>query len=327
MTVGLARPAELEAATRIADHLVRGFALGGRVRAMAAVTTATVDRLRQVHDASPTMAAVLGRAATGCLLVAATLEKVTGREPMVTLEVEGDGPAGRVVATASPRGWVRALAQEPTAEVPRRDDGAFDVAAAVGRSGHLTVTRDPGIGQPYRGVVTLRSGGISEDLAQYLVDSEQTPSAVVVGISVGPAGVLQAGGLVVQLLPGVADEEADALKARIRELGSIPDQLDLGRGPDEWLAALFGADFARLDRTPVEFRCGCSTERVETALKLLGEAEIESLAEEATAEPALLTCAFCRTAYPVPRERLEELLAEVRAERASGRSPTGERVH
>lgn len=327
MTDGVARPAELEPVMRIEDHLVRGFALGDRVRVMAAVTTATVDRLRRVHDASPTMAAVLGRAATGCLLVAATLEKVTGREPMVTLEVEGDGPAGRVVATASPRGWVRALAQEPTAHVPRRDDGAFDVAAAVGRSGYLTVTRDPGIGQPYRGVVALRSGGISEDLARYLVDSEQTPSAVVAGISVGPTGVLQAGGLVVQLLPGVGDEEADALTSRIRELGSLPDQLDLGRGPDAWLAALFGDDFARLDRTPVEFRCGCSNERVETALKLLGEAEIESLAEEFGDAPAVLTCAFCRSAYPVPRERLEELLAEVRTERASGRSPTGERVH
>jgi len=327
MTDGSVQPAELEPVTPIEDHLVRGFALGGRVRAMAAVTTATVDRLRQLHDTSPTMAAVLGRAATGCLLVAATLEKVTGREPMVTLEVEGDGPAGRIVATASPRGWVRALARNPSAQVPRRADGAFDVAAAVGRGGHLTVTRDPGIGQPYRGVVNLRSGGISEDLAQYLIDSEQTPSAVVLGISVGPAGILQAGGLVLQLLPGVGDEEAAELTARIRELGSLPDQLALGRGPHEWLAELFGDDFARLDRTPVEFRCGCSTERVETALKLLGEAEIGAIAAEAAGGPALLTCAFCRTAYPVALARLEELLAEVRAERASGRGPTGERVH
>lgn len=312
---------------RIDDHMVRGFALDGRVRVIAAVTTRAVDRLRVIHDASPTTAAAVGRVATGCLLLAATLEKVTGREPMVTLEVEGGGPAGRLVATASPRGWLRALVAEPHAEAPRRDDGRFDVAAVVGAEGHLSVTRDPGIGQPYRGVIQLRNGGIAEDLAHYLTESEQTPAAVVLGIAADASGVLQAGGLLVQLLPGVSDLEAFVLTERVRELGSLPDQLLGGSGPDQWLRYLFDHDFEELDRGSVEFRCGCSAERAATAVMLLGEDEIEELRSTPGDQPVELTCGFCHRVYPLDRERLAELLAEVRAARAAGRDPTGELLH
>lgn len=300
------------------DTIVRALGLGGRARAVAAETTATVERLRAIHDPSPTVTAALGRIATGALLLAASLEKPTGHEPVITLEVEGDGPAGRFIATASPAGWVRATVDHPEAQAEPRPDGKLDVAAVVGDSGTLIVTRDPGIGEPYRGVVNLVSGEIAKDLARYLDESEQTPAAVLLGVFVVPTPSVQhAGGLMVQLLPGVSDAEARELARRVAGLETVTTQLRAGRGPKDWLWALFPEDLELLDTTPAFFRCGCSRERVERALKLLGEAEIRSLLDQSLVEPVELVCGFCRTAYTVPRDDLARLLLEV--EQESGR--------
>ncbi len=297
-------------------ELIRALALGGRARVVAADTRRIVEELWRIHAPSPPMTAALGRAATGALLLAAVLEKRTHREPTLTLEIDGDGPGGRILATASPAGWVRATAAHPEADAPSRPDGKLDVGAVVGRNGALAVTRDLGAGQPYRGVVDLVSGEIGEDLARYLLDSEQTPSAVGVGVRLnGDATVDKAGGYLIQLLPGVPEDEAQALASRVRELGMVTDRLREGLGPERWLNRLFPEGYELLARQTVEFRCGCSAERVERALKLLGAREVMRLIEEKPDEPSIeLTCGFCHQRYEVPRGDLKRLLEEIRAD-------------
>jgi molecular chaperone Hsp33 len=300
----------------MADTLLRALALGGRARVFAAVTTDAVEELRRVHRPTATVTAALGRVATGALLLAACLEKVTAREPMLTLEVEGGGPAGRLVATASPRGWLRALVTEPGADALPRPDGRPDVAGVVGTEGHLVVTRDPGIGEPYRGVVPLVTAEIATDIAHYLVGSEQTPAAVVLGVATGPGGeVLFAGGYTLHLLPGVSDLEADRLSDRVRELGPVSAQLEQGSDPRVWLATLFPDGLTMLDEVPVTFLCGCSRDRVERALLLLGRDHLEELLE-LDGDRVELTCEFCRTAYALDRDELEQLVAELGPEPA-----------
>jgi len=300
------------------DHLIRAGALGGRARVIAALTTDTAEELRRVHDPSPQVAAALARISTGALLLAATLEKVTSREPVLTLEADGGGPAGRLVATASPAGWVRAMAANPLAATSRNAEGGLDVAGVVGRGGQLVVTRDSGRGDPYRGVVELVSGDLAKDLVFYLNESEQSPAAVVLGVHVIPEGrVNQAGGLLIQLLPGVSDDEADLLVENISELGSLSSRIAEGDGPREWLARVFPDGCTIFNEIPVRFLCGCSTDRVEAALKLLGVGEIRAAMDEDNDRRAVLTCEFCRTEYVLTHERLRELLAEVESERSS----------
>jgi len=297
------------------DEMIRAMALDGRARVVAARTTQTVERLRSIHEPSPTVTAALGRVATGALLLVAALEKVTGREPMLTVEIDGGGPAGRLLATASPSGWVRATVANPRATSETRPDGKLDVAAVVGTSGQLVVTRDPGIGEPYRGVVPVVSGEIAKDLAYYLSESEQHPSAVALGVHVVPeVRVEHAGGYLVQLLPGVPDDEAAALAGRVAELGAVTPRMREGEGPEAWLERLFPDGFDILERIPVRFHCGCSRDRVERALKLLGAEEVRQLLDRSRTEPCILTCEFCRTEYTVPPEDLARLLAEIEEE-------------
>ena len=299
------------------DELLRALALEGRARVMAARTTAATEAMREIHDPTPTVIAAMGRVATGALLLASSLEKVTHREPVLTIEVEGDGPAGRVWATASPAGWVRALVKNPYSDLPPRPDGKLDVGGVVGREGFLGVARDLGYGEPYRGIVPLVSGEIGEDLARYLCESEQTPAAVGLGVFVGAdRRVAFAGGYIVQLLPGVSDGEAAELHANLRAMGSVTDQLRAGEGPEAWLERLFPGRHEVVDRRPVEFRCGCSVDRVERALKLLGERELLGFFDHAVARPAEVTCEFCRKKYEVTRDEVGRLLLELKSDRA-----------
>ena len=298
----------------MADHMIRAMAWGGRARVAACDTTATVEELRRIHDPSPVSTAAVGRIATGALLITSMLEKATGREPMVTIEIDGDGPAGKLLATASPKGWVRAMVANPLATADPKINGKLNVAGVVGTSGELVVTRDPGIGEPYRGVVPLVSGEIAQDLARYLLDSEQIPSAVLLGVHVVPAGrVGHAGGLMVQLLPGVSNDEAEELSSRVRGLGALTSQMAAGAGPRAWLESLFAKDLVVLGEIPVRFYCGCSERRVETALMLLGADEVRSMIEDNPDGPTLLSCGFCRKEYAVSTADLRRVLRSVAA--------------
>jgi molecular chaperone Hsp33 len=282
---------------------------------VAGDTTDTVEELRRIHAPSAPTTAAVGRLATGALLLAVSLEKVTGREPMLTIEVEGNGPAGRLVATASPAGWVRAMVANPGATAEPVVNGKLNVAGVVGTQGDLTVTRDLGFGEPYRGVIPIRSGEIAQDLAHYLTESEQTPAAVVLGVYVDREGKAGAsGGFLVQLLPGVSDDEAEELTRRIRSFGAVTSHLIVGERPVDWITIVFPEGIDVLERTPARFLCGCSPDRVETALKLLGTAEVSSLLDLHGDGPAILTCEFCRTQYKVAPERLLELMREIKAE-------------
>lgn len=293
----------------MADHMIRAMAWGGRVRIAACDSTATVEELRRIHDPSPVTTAAIGRLATGALMMTSMLEKVTVREPMVTLEIDGDGPAGRMLATASPAGWVRAMVSNPLATAASKVNGKLNVAGVVGTAGELIVTRDPGVGEPYRGVVSLISGEIAQDLAHYLLESEQTPSAVLLGVHVVPDGLVDhSGGLMIQLLPGVSDEEAKVLTSRVRELGPVTSQMAAGAGPMSWLEEIFGGDYEVLATHPVRFFCGCSTERVETALMLLGADEVRTMIADSGGEPTVVNCGFCRAEYPVSPATLQRLL-------------------
>jgi len=297
------------------DHVIRAVGLGGRARAVVAETTNAVEELRRLHDPSPEVTAAVGRLATGALLLASTLEKITAREPLLTVEVDGAGPVGRLVATASPAGWVRAMAANPLATGKRRDDGKLDVSGVVGVAGQLIVTRDSGIGEPYRGVVELVSGELAKDIAYYLSESEQSPAAVVLGVKCLREGrVASAGGLLVQLLPGVSDKEALALTERIRALGAVSSRLSAGQGPREWLAKIFPEGCAIVGEVPARFFCGCSMERVERALKLLGSEEIRAVLEDRRDGSSDVICGFCRMAYTLQPARLRALITEVETE-------------
>lgn len=288
------------------DYWIRSASEDGTVRAVAAVTTSTVEQARRRHGTAPTATAALGRAITAAGLLGAILK--VGQTVMV--RILGDGPLGGLLAMSDAAGGVRGYVDNPDVHLPLKADGKLDVGRAVGR-GTLHVTMDLGLRTPYHGSVPLVSGEIAEDLASYLVVSHQIPSVVALGVLVSPdEQVMAAGGLIVQVLPGAEDSVITHLEARARLLPTITSMISTGRTPEDIVSAALGEVPARLvERQTVRFRCRCSLRKVESVLVGLGAQELrEILDEQGQVE---VRCNFCNRRYVLEEPEVVQLIARL----------------
>lgn len=262
---------------------------------VAGITTQLVSETQKRHLLSPTATAALGRLITASALLATSLK---GSE-RVGLQIAGDGPLRGIAAEA----WLldqrtvgaRGNAKVPGADLPLNAKGKFDVAGALGE-GSLQVTKSYDIGQPYVGVVPLFSGEIAEDVAAYLMNSEQIPSVVSLGVLANPNGVVAAGGIIAQVLPG-ADERAVALlEQRALAMPPLTQLIAGGADAEALMRALAGESVLRAHRsTAVVFACKCTREKVEAAFIALGVDELRKMARERDETEAL--CEFCKKLY------------------------------
>lgn len=297
--------------TNPGDYVTLATAANGQVRALAVVNTSIVEEVRSRHQMSPVATAALGRTmAAGAMLGAMQKEK-----EKVTIQVIGDGPLEQVIVDADAKGNLRGYVQNPHVDVPLAEKGKMNVKAAVGQ-GHLWVIRDLGLGEPYRGGVPLVTGEIAEDFASYFAHSEQTPSAVALGVLVDiDYRVRASGGLILQLLPGASEGMAIMLEHMIKDLPPVSSIIDAGGAPEDIIDKAIGELQPKyLHHLPLRFRCSCSRKRCESALIALGIEELDDLIREQ--EEAELTCRFCQERYVFSKQELEALQRQIRLTRS-----------
>ena len=289
------------------DRLIRGTAMDGRVRAFAVRTTQLVEELRRRHDTYPTATAALGRTLTAGAIMGSMLK---GNERL-TIQVKGDGPIGQIVVDANAVGEVRGYVTEPHVHLPSNSMGKLDVAGAVGTEGFIHIIKDLGLKEPYRGSIPIISGELGEDFTYYFAKSEQTPSAVGLGVLVDTDNsVIVAGGFIIQLLPGLSDDEITAIENAVGSIPPVTALLDQGLELEEMLRWML-PDVRILDEMDIHFQCECSRERVEKTLISLGESELKQLIEEEG--QAEVVCHFCNEAYQFNKDELQNLLDQAKA--------------
>ena len=288
------------------DEIIRAVSADGFVKMQVITARATVQRAQDIHHLTPTTSAALGRTLCAASMLGELMKE---DDASLTIRVQGGGPIGSVIAVSDHEGNVRGVVGDASVDLPLRPDGKLDVGGAVGRDGMFTVSRDIGLKEPYIGSTALVSGEIAEDLAAYLVESEQIAAASGLGVLVDTdRSIKAAGGFIVQLLPGAPESLIEKLEDNI----FLMDQLTTILAEDGAEAVIDQVmkdlEPEIVDRHPVEYRCYCSRERVRGAIATVGtDALKEMIADGKSVE---VSCQFCDAVYHFTTDELQSLLDE-----------------
>ena len=287
------------------DKITKFLAYNGKISIVCINTTNLVEKARKIHDLSPVATAAFGRLLTITALMG---QEMKNKEDKLTIQIQGNGPIGTMLTTANNSPKVKGYVANPYVDLPLNEFGKLDVGGAVGIDGCINVIKDIGLKEPYVGVSPLTSGEIADDFTNYFVNSEQTRTAVALGVLVNKDGVKRAGGYIINPMPDATDEEIANVEKSIFEAGAISKMLDEGLSLLEIAKKVTGDKNVKVIedmKTPV-YECDCSKERMLEGLATLDKNTIKEIIEEDG--KAEVVCHFCNKKYEFSKEELEEIL-------------------
>lgn len=293
------------------DRLIRTISEGGTIAIKTLVASELVGEALRRRRYAPTAGDALGRAMMGALLIAVGSAPDDADEPnveSVQLQFRGDGPLGSLTAIADSRARVRGTVQHPEHSQVLRD-GTPDIARSIGLGPLNVVRHRPRWRSPYTGTVPLVSGEVAGDLTLYLTESEQTPSAMGLGVAFGPGMAdVAAAGFLIQALPGASDEDLATVEENVQGLPGLASLLRAPLEPDELIDRLMiGLGTRERHTMAPHFHCPCSLERALRTLALLERRELEELVASSGSQEVV--CDFCGKDYQLGPDRIATLLA------------------
>ncbi len=287
------------------DYIIRGTSTDESIRFFSCITTNLVEEARRIHDCSPVSIAALGRMLTAGSMMGIMLKS---EKDTMTLQINGKGPTGSIVVISDYTGNVRGYVSNPYVELMQREDGKLDVGGAVGVDGMLTVIKDLGMKEPYVGQIPIISGEIGDDISSYFATSEQTPTAVGLGVLVEVDGhVAASGGFIIQVLPEADQNVIAKLEEKLGNVKSVTDMISSGMDAEGMIKDILGdIEYRLYEEKQVAYRCNCNKERLEKALISVGRKDLEDIIhEQGNAE---LVCHFCNSKYNFDKGELITLL-------------------
>ena len=291
------------------NTILRAMTQDGSARVHVIRSTEMVNRAIEYHHPSPTATAALGRVLTVTSMMGCMLGEETDS---ITVSIEGDGPAGRILAVSDWIGNVRGYIQNPAADLPLKPSGKLDVGGLVG-DGVITVIKDLGGEIPESGSVALTSGEIAEDVTTYYATSEQVPTLCALGVLVDTDHTCRAaGGILVQLLPFADEQTVDLLERNAADLAHLSSMIDRGMDNKAIMdVALRDIPYDIFDELEVGYKCTCSKEKMDAVMRSIGRREVNRLLSEQVAdgkpEELEISCRFCNTHYVYSKDELEKL--------------------
>ena len=286
------------------DYLIRATAADEKVRAFAIRSTEMAATARETHKTLPVVTAALGRLLSAGAMMGSMMK---GENDKLTLQMKGDGPIGMMTVTADSHGNIKGFPANPAVDIPRKYAGKLDVGAAVGK-GILTVIMDLGLREPYNGQVEIQTGEIGDDLAYYFTVSEQTPSAVGLGVMVDTdSSVKHSGGFIIQLMPDADEETVAAIESKVSGAPSVTSMMEDGMSPEDILEYYLGDLDLKINETePVRFYCDCSKEKVARSLATISRKDLEEIINDG--EEIEVKCYFCNSAYKFGIDELNKIM-------------------
>lgn len=284
------------------DQLIKALACNEHVRIYLCSTTNLVEEARQRFDMWPTSAAALGRTLSVASMMGSMLKS---DKELLTININGGGPIGSIVVDAYANGCVRGFCSDPHIMLQYNDSGKLAVGSAVGKNGYLSVTKDLHMKENWRGTVELVSGEIAEDFAYYFTVSEQTPSAVSLGVLVNDDNsIISAGGLIIQMMPDASEEDIVCVENLLKDLKPISTLMKDCNDLEALCNSLFN-DVKILTNQDIAFECGCSKATMKRALMTIAKEDRLAMIEED--HGCEITCNFCNERYQFDEQELRDL--------------------
>ena len=284
------------------DYLVKALACNEHVRIYICSSTHMAEEVRKRFDLWPTSAATLGRVLTVGSMMGSMLKS---DKEQLTIRINGGGPIGTVLVDAYSDGHVRGFVSNPHIHYQYNDTGKLAVGIAVGKEGTLEVIKDMGMKENWSGAVALQSGEIGDDFAYYFTVSEQTPSAVSVGVLVHTDNhIISAGGLILQMMPDADEEDIRRCEEALSKLAPMSTLIKEKDSLEQILEEMFD-DVKILSSQDVCFKCHCSKTTMKRVLTTLSMDEIDKMIDED--HGCEITCNFCNERYHFSEEELRDL--------------------
>ena len=285
------------------DYCIRVTTGNKEVRAFFASTKNMVETARGFHNTTKVATAALGRTLTATSMMGLMMKN---KGDKITVIIKGGGPIGTILTSSNANGIVTGYVTNPDVEVENYASGKLNVAGAVGNQGTIRVPKEIGLREPYNGEYEMVSGEIAEDLTYYFTVSEQTPSAVSLGVLTRADEVEEAVGFIVQMMPDASEETISTIERNLTGIQSITQMLSQGLTPEDMMnIVLKDLEPSILDKIEVGFECDCSKERVAEVFAAIGKQELKAIIDED--KGAEVGCQFCESKYSFSEDELKEI--------------------
>ncbi len=286
--------------------ILRAMTRDGSARVLVINSRKILNDMITFHKTSPTATAALGRLVTATSVIGTMLPE---DGDTVTVSIQGDGEAGRLLAVGDYFGNVKGYIQNPLANPPKKPNGKLDVGAAVG-AGTISFVKSVGAIEPQIGTIELVSGEIAEDIATYFAKSEQIPTVLSLGVLVDTDySCLAAGGVLIQLMPFPDEATVDLIERNAADLVNISRHFAAGLTNEQIMdIAMRDIPYDIFDTIEVGYKCDCSRSRMQEKIKSLGKGEILKMLDEQVAEgkarELTAVCRFCNSEYTFTEKEL-----------------------
>ncbi len=289
------------------DYCLRVTTGNKEARALFATTRNMVEAARGYHQTTKVATAALGRTLTATSMMGLMMKNKSDK---LSIIIKGGGPIGSIITTADSSGITKGYVTNPDVEVENYENGKLNVAGAVGNDGTIKVIKDLGLKEPYNGEYQMVSGEIAQDFTYYFTVSEQTPSAVALGVLTKAEEVQEAGGFIIQMMPDASEETISTIEKNLSNIKSVTEMLKEGLTPEDMVEiVLAGLEPRILDKSEIGFECDCSKDRVSKVFSAIGKDELKTIIDED--KGAEVGCQFCNSKYQFSEEELEDIYKEL----------------
>ncbi len=285
------------------DVLKKYLAHDKTVRVFVLDATNMVGKLRELHNMTNTATAALGRTLVISCIMASMLKE---KEDRITVQIKGEGKIGNMVVCGNNSLKMKAYATNPQADAPKKENGKLDVSKIVG-NGYINVVKDIGLKEPYIGVCKLVSSEIAEDFAYYFATSEQTPTAVFLGVNFSKENkVEKACGYVIEPLPDAPANVIDILESINSNISSVTNLMIDIQDMDDVAKTITGDNFVECieEKVPV-LECDCNIQRISKAIVALGKKDVEDILKENG--KVEVKCDFCHKTYTFKEKDIKDI--------------------